>query len=170
MGGDDLIGKTVTLDYLADGGQAALSKNILLAWSKYRIIRQVRGMFASTILQLVATRGNTTISTEGTMTDRHGFYGVRCPHPGVDYLLNQILLLLMHYGCNTAVGKMMRTSMELLIMELGMTDQPFKADFRKYGGMKTVSSLKVKEHMGKGAPSWDSDHRITGQAYTSMGE
>ncbi len=61
-----------------------------------------------------------------------GFYGVGCPHPGVDCLVKQISLLLMHYGCDTAVGKIMRISMELFIVEFGMGAQPFQEDFTRY--------------------------------------
>ena len=71
-----------------------------------------------------------------------GFYGVGCPHPEVDCLVKQISLLLMHYGCNTAVGKMMRISMELFIVELGMEAQPFQVDFSRYGDLVSASWLK----------------------------
>ena len=71
-----------------------------------------------------------------------GFYGVGCPHLGVDCLVKQISLLLMHYGCDTVVGKMMQISMKLFIIKLGMGAQPFQVDFMKYGELVSNSWLK----------------------------
>ena len=54
-----------------------------------------------------------------------GFYGVGCPHPGIECLAAQITKLLTHYGRDMAVGCLMQILMELLILELGMGSQPF---------------------------------------------
>jgi hypothetical protein len=71
-----------------------------------------------------------------------GFYGVGCPHPGVEAMTLQLTKLLTHYGCDTAVGRLLQVSWELLTIELGMGGQPFRVDFRKYGGWVTESLIK----------------------------
>ncbi len=42
-------------------------------------------------------------------------------------------MLLTHYGCDTAVGRLLQVTVELLILELGMGGQPFQADFSLCG-------------------------------------
>ena len=56
-----------------------------------------------------------------------GFYGVGCPHPGIECLVAQISRILTHYGYETAVGKLLQVSLELLVLELGVGSQPFQA-------------------------------------------
>ena len=74
-------------------------------------------------------------------TDK-AFFGVGCPHPSVDCLTRQLSLVLIHFGSNTAVGKILRISMEIMIIELGMGTQPFQVDYNKYGWLVTASWLK----------------------------
>ena len=69
-------------------------------------------------------------------------YGLGCPHPGVDCLIQQVSSLLMHYGSNTVVGKMLHILMELMMIKLGMGTEPFWLDYSKYGRMVTESWLK----------------------------
>ena len=68
-----------------------------------------------------------------------GFYGVGCPHLGVECLISQISKLLMHYGCGSNVGMKCRVSLRKLLLELGMTNQPFQASFEKHGELVTWS-------------------------------
>ncbi len=56
-----------------------------------------------------------------------GFYGMVCPHPGVERLVAQITKLLIHYGCRSGLGLKMSVSMELLITELGISAQPLSS-------------------------------------------
>ena len=58
-----------------------------------------------------------------------GFYGVSCPHPAIECLVAQLNKLLMHYGNQSCLGLKMQTSMELLVIELGMSLQPFQVDY-----------------------------------------
>lgn len=71
-----------------------------------------------------------------------GFYGVGCPHPAVECLAVQATTLLTHYGCETAGGRLLQVSLELLILELGMSSQPFEVDFLRHGTWVTASWLK----------------------------
>lgn len=48
----------------------------------------------------------------------------------------------MHYGCRSAVGTFLQTSMELFIMELGMSFQPLTESYRLYEGLVTCCWLK----------------------------
>jgi hypothetical protein len=50
-----------------------------------------------------------------------GFYGAGLPHPGVEGKVKQSDKLLMHYGCCTAMGTELQTSLGLLLVELGMS-------------------------------------------------
>ena len=48
-----------------------------------------------------------------------GFYGTGFPHLGVEATLEQVNKLLIHYGCQTALGMELQTSLELLVVDLG---------------------------------------------------
>ena len=71
-----------------------------------------------------------------------GFYGAGLPHPGVEAIVEQLNKLLMHYGCRTALGTELQTSIGLLIVELGMSFQPFLLSYTNFGHMVTTSWLK----------------------------
>jgi hypothetical protein len=58
-----------------------------------------------------------------------GFYGIGCPHPAIECLIAQLNKLLMHYGSQNYLGLEMQASVELLVIELGLSAQPFKEDF-----------------------------------------
>jgi hypothetical protein len=70
-----------------------------------------------------------------------GFYGVGCPHPGIECLAGQAMKLLTHYGCVTVVGCLLQVSFELLIVELGMGSQPLLVDYDRHGSWVTNSWL-----------------------------
>jgi hypothetical protein len=61
------------------------------------------------------------------------FYGIGCPHPGVECLIGQVTKLLIHYGCKSGLGIEMQVTMELLITELGIFWQPLQESFEIYG-------------------------------------
>jgi hypothetical protein len=71
-----------------------------------------------------------------------GFFGVGCPHPAIECLASQTTKMLTHYGCETAVGRLLQPSMALLILELGMGSQPFTVDFLKCGAWVMESWVK----------------------------
>ena len=50
----------------------------------------------------------------------HGFYGTGFPHPGVKATAKHANKLLMRYGCPTALGTELQTSLELLVADLGL--------------------------------------------------
>ena len=57
------------------------------------------------------------------------FYVISCPHSGIECLVAQLEKLLTHYGCRSAIGLQLQSLIELLILELGLTSQPFGEDF-----------------------------------------
>ncbi len=57
-----------------------------------------------------------------------GFYGVGCPHPAIECLIAQLNKLLMQYGSQNCLGLEMQASVELLVIKLGLSAQPFKED------------------------------------------
>ena len=71
-----------------------------------------------------------------------GFYGAGFPHPGVEATLEQANKLLMHYGCRTALGTELQTSLELLVIDLGLSFQPFQVSYTHFGDWVTTSWLK----------------------------
>jgi hypothetical protein len=71
-----------------------------------------------------------------------GFYGAGFPHPGVEATLEQANKLLMHYGCRTALGTELQTSLELLVVDLGLSFQPFQVSYEHFGDWVTTSWLK----------------------------
>jgi hypothetical protein len=57
-----------------------------------------------------------------------GFYGVGCPHPAIECFIAQLNKMLMHYGNQSCLGLQMQNTTELLVIELGMSLQPFQED------------------------------------------
>ena len=57
-----------------------------------------------------------------------GFYGVGCPHPAIECLIAQLNKLIMHYGNQSCLGLKMQNTVEQLVIELGMSSQPFQED------------------------------------------
>jgi hypothetical protein len=71
-----------------------------------------------------------------------GFYGIGCPHPGMECLTAQISKLLVHYGCQSGLGIQMQVTMELFLMELGISAQPLQESYEQYGKWITSTWLK----------------------------
>ncbi len=71
-----------------------------------------------------------------------GFYGIGCPHPGVECLVAQLTKLLVHYGCRSGLGIQTSITMEVLLTELGMSPQPLQASYTDYGKWVTNTWLK----------------------------
>lgn len=59
-----------------------------------------------------------------------GFYGVGCPHPGIECFVGQLSKLIMHFGCPSNIGEKMKISFHQLVIELGMSAQPFQESYK----------------------------------------
>ena len=71
-----------------------------------------------------------------------GFFGASLPHPGVECLVAQIIKLLTHFGCRSSLGLLMLVSFELMVIELGLSIQPFQTQYHKFQQWVTHSWLK----------------------------
>ena len=73
-----------------------------------------------------------------------GFYGIGCPHLGVECLVAQIMKLFIHYGCQSGIRVQMQVTMELLPTEFGISSQPLQESYAyaRYGKWITSSWLK----------------------------
>ena len=69
-------------------------------------------------------------------------HGAGFPHPGVEATLEQANKLLMHYGCRTALGTELQTSLELLVVDVGLSFQPFQVSYEHFGDWATTTWLK----------------------------
>ena len=67
-----------------------------------------------------------------------GFYGGGCLHVGIECLIVQAKKLLMHYGCDSNDGQEMRISLEYMILELGLSSQPFQQKYDKFQSWVTA--------------------------------
>ena len=79
---------------------------------------------------------------KGTRQLAAGFYGIGCPHPAVECLIAQLNKLIMHYGSHSCLGLNMQTSVELFIIEMGMSPQPFKESYQTCHHWVTPSWFK----------------------------
>jgi hypothetical protein len=82
------------------------------------------------------------MAPKGIRQLHQGFYGAGLPRPGVEAIVEQSNKLLMHYGCCTALGTELQTSIGLLLVELGMLFQPLQLSYADFGHMVTTSWLK----------------------------
>ena len=71
-----------------------------------------------------------------------GFYGIGCPHPAVECLIAQLNKLIMHYGSRYCLGLNMQASLELFIIELGLSLQPFTESYHTCQHWVTPSWFK----------------------------
>ena len=70
------------------------------------------------------------------------FYGSGCPHLGVECLVGQLKKLLTHYGCQTVVGRLLQSSMEMFTIELGLSNQPLTEKYSQVSHWVTHSWIK----------------------------
>jgi hypothetical protein len=91
------------------------------------------------LLPISGTRRS--VRRELTQMDR-GFEGCGYPHPGVECMVGQISKLLTNYGCATGLGHHLQTSMELLVIEAGVSSQILSMDYGRYGGWVSPCWLK----------------------------
>jgi hypothetical protein len=81
-------------------------------------------------------------ANRGIQQLNRSFYGTGFPNPGVEATLKQANKLLMHYGSRAALGMELQTSLELLVIDLGLSFQPFQVSYEHFGDWITTSWLK----------------------------
>jgi hypothetical protein len=92
--------------------------------------------------QMLPLGGIVSKANRGIRQLDRGFYGADFPHPGVEATVEQTNKLLMHYGCQTALGTQLQTSLELLVVDLGLSFQPFQVSYELFGDWVSTSWLK----------------------------
>jgi hypothetical protein len=95
--------------------------------------------FADNMLPMCGIRRS--VWQELRQMDR-GFYGVGLLHPGVECFVAQLNNLLTHYGSSSSLGIQMQVSMEMLVIEGGISLQILSESFPKYGQWVTHSWLR----------------------------
>ncbi len=89
-----------------------------------------------------------SVNRELRQMDR-GFYGCGLPHPGVECFIAQLSKLLTNYGCDSGLGIHLQNSMELMIVEGGVSAQILSLPFSCYSKWVTHSWLcSVWEKVG----------------------
>lgn len=93
--------------------------------------------------KMLLLRGIVSKANQGIQQLDHGFYGAGSPNPGVEATAKQANKLLMNSGWHsTALGTELQTSLDLLVVDLGLLFQPFCISYEQYGGWVTTSWLK----------------------------
>ena len=70
------------------------------------------------------------------------FYGVGLPNVAIECCIEQLNKFQMHYGCPSSVGFKLQISMELFIVQLGRSLQPFDESYSRYHSLTTNCWLK----------------------------
>ena len=92
--------------------------------------------------QLISLVGVMSTAPYGVRQTRRGFYGVGCPHVGVECFFEQTNKVLMHYGCQSNIGLKMNKSLEYMILDMGIPLHPWQESYNKYEQWMTPSWLK----------------------------
>jgi hypothetical protein len=71
------------------------------------------------------------------------FFGIGLLHLDVEALIAMTNKLLMHYGCKTATGQLMKTSYSLFFAELGLSFTPLQESCSHYSFLVTHSWMKM---------------------------
>ena len=76
--------------------------------------------------QLITLGGVIRTTTAGVRQTSRGFYGVGCPHVGVELFVEKTNRVLMHYVCQSNLGLKMNILLEYMILEMGISLQPLQ--------------------------------------------
>ncbi len=71
-----------------------------------------------------------------------GFYGLGYPHWGIEAMVEAYRKFYTHYGTSTTLGVQLQMSLELLICEVGISNQPFTLNYKRYGSFATDGFCK----------------------------
>ncbi len=67
-----------------------------------------------------------------------GFYGLGFPHWGIESLIEAYKKFFIHFGTSSVVGVQLQMSIENLIIELGISSQPFTIPYPRYNSRATT--------------------------------
>jgi hypothetical protein len=91
---------------------------------------------------LLPLGGNIQTAPHGICQLDRGFYGAGCPHVGIECMIAQVQTLLTHFGCETSMGLQLKISINCMVIEMGISDQPFQESYKKYNSWVTCSLAK----------------------------
>ncbi len=72
-----------------------------------------------------------------------GFFRTGLPHLSIKALIAMTNKLLMHYGCKTATGQLMKTSYSVCFAELGLSFTQLQESYSRYSFLVTHSWMKM---------------------------
>jgi hypothetical protein len=72
-----------------------------------------------------------------------GFYCPGLPHPGGEALIAMTNKLLMHFGCMTALGNLLRTSYSFLLLKIGISFQPLQSLYQQFSFLAIHTWMKM---------------------------
>jgi hypothetical protein len=72
-----------------------------------------------------------------------GFYCPGLSQPGVEALVAMTNKLLIHFGCRTDLGTLLRTSYSFLLLELGVLFQPLQSSYQGFSFLAMHSFMKM---------------------------
>ncbi len=93
--------------------------------------------------QILPLRGIIRTATQESRMIDAEFFCPGLPHPGIEALIAMTNKLLMHYGCRTALGDLMKTSLSYLTLELGVSFQPLQTLYSRFLCLATHSWMKM---------------------------
>jgi hypothetical protein len=93
--------------------------------------------------QILPLGGVVHTTTVASRTIDAGFFGVGLPHLGVKVLIAMSNKLIMHYRCDTAVGRFMNASYSLFLVKMGLSLQPLPESYERHNFLQTHSWMKM---------------------------
>ncbi len=93
--------------------------------------------------QILPLGGVVRTTTVESRTIDAGFFGLGLPHFGVEARIVMSNKLIMHYGCNTAVGRFMKASYSLFLVEMGLSLQPLQESYEQHSFLLTHTWMKM---------------------------
>ena len=104
--------------------------------------KELNGCLCNKWWQIVPMGGLIRTAPAAVRHTDAGFYGTGCPHVGVECFVQQVNKLLMHYRCSSNTGFSMKVLLEYMVVELGISGQPFQETCGRYEKCVTHSWLK----------------------------
>ncbi len=123
-------------------GYAVLAKNIYGLCAVPATLQELSECLMKVYYEIHPQGGIRRTARRGTRQLAPGFYGIGCPHPAIECLIAQLNKLIMHFGSPSCLGINMQTSVELLVIKLGLSLQPFAEDYDTCQHWVTPSWLK----------------------------
>ena len=87
-------------------------------------MEKARECFEQGLVQDIAQRMGIRLAPSDLRQLSSGFFGVGCPHLGVECLIQQVAKLHTHYGCRSNMGLKLKVSLETMAVEMGVLSQP----------------------------------------------